>query len=277
MNSKFSLGTHELSLDHPSIMGILNVTPDSFSDGGQFDQRDRAIQHAKEMVAAGATIIDVGGESTRPGAAEVSLDQELQRVVPIITELVAEIDVPISVDTSKPTVMLAAAAAGVSLINDVRALQVPGALEAAAETGLPVCLMHMQGDPENMQLAPKYADIVTEVKGFLHDRIDAAVDAGVARESLLVDPGFGFGKTVAHNYQLLRELQSFTALECPVLVGLSRKSMINAIISRTPEQRTSASVSLAVLAAERGADIIRVHDVAETYDGLAMLKALNEK
>ncbi len=277
MNSNFVIGDHELDLGNPSVMGILNVTPDSFSDGGRFDKRDAAIEHAKELVAAGAVIIDVGGESTRPGADEVSVDLELERVIPVIKELAAELSVPISVDTSKPEVMLAAAAAGASLINDVRALQLPGALEAAAETNLPVCLMHMQGSPENMQVEPKYADIVTEVTRFLHGRIEAAIAAGVSRDSLLVDPGFGFGKTVAHNYELLRELQSFKALECPLLVGLSRKSMINAIIPRPPEQRISASVSLAVLAAERGANIIRVHDVAETCDGLAMLRALTEE
>lgn len=274
MNKKFKFGDHALDLNDPCVMGILNVTPDSFSDGGRFDTFDTAIEHAKRMVAAGASIIDVGGESTRPGADEVSVNQELERVIPVVKALAAEISVPISVDTSKPEVMLAAAGAGASLINDVRALRVPGSLEAAAETGLPVCLMHMQGEPESMQAKPKYADVVTEVMAFLHGRIEAALKSGIAREALLIDPGFGFGKSVAHNYQLLRELPSFKTLECPLLVGLSRKSMINAIVSRPAEERVAASVSLAVLAAERGANIIRVHDVAETCDGLAMLGAL---
>lgn len=277
MSRQLIAGRFALSLKHPQVMGILNVTPDSFSDGGQFARLDDALEHAEQMLAAGADIIDIGGESTRPGAEEVSAEQELDRVVPVIDAIADRFDVPVSVDTSKPEVMSAAVAAGAVLINDVRALSLPGALSAAAALDVPVCLMHMQGQPLDMQQAPEYEDVVTDVVAFLRGRMRAALDAGINTEQIVLDPGFGFGKSHPHNFQLLRELGQFKDLGCPLLVGLSRKSMIGAIIEREAADRVAASVALAVLAAERGADIIRVHDVKETCDGLAMLQALKQE
>ena len=266
-----------LDLSHPRVMGILNVTPDSFSDGGRFLALEAALDQARAMAAAGAAVIDVGGESTRPGAAPVSEAEELERVIPVIEVLHREIDLPISVDTSKPAVMREAVRAGAGLINDVNALRAPGALETAAEAGVPVCLMHMQGEPRTMQQNPSYRDVVAEVRDFLSERIAACEAAGIPAERLLVDPGFGFGKTLDHNLTLLRRLQELTSLGRPLLVGLSRKSMLGTLTGRPVEQRQAASVAAAVLAAERGAAIIRVHDVAETVDALAVTRAVMEE
>ena len=270
-----------LDLSRPRIMGVINTTPDSFSDGGSLYSNEKldlecAFERAREMTAAGAAILDIGGESTRPGAAPVSLDEELQRVMPLVERVVAELDVVVSVDTSAPQVMQAAAAAGAGLINDVRALVREGALQTAAATGLPVCLMHIQGEPHTMQSEPAYADVVAEVGDFLAARVKACEEAGIGRERLLVDPGFGFGKTVAHNLQLLQGLPQLAALGLPILVGLSRKSLIGKILGRDMGQRLPASLALAVMAVERGATIIRTHDVAETADAVAMAVALAE-
>jgi dihydropteroate synthase len=262
-------------------MGVINTTPDSFSDGGSLYSNakldlERAFGRACAMTAAGAAILDIGGESTRPGAAPVSLEEELQRVIPLLERVVAELDVVVSVDTSSPQVMRAAANAGAGLINDVRALAREGALTTAAATGLPICLMHIQGEPETMQAEPAYDDVVAEVADFLACRVQACEQAGIGRERLLIDPGFGFGKTVAHNLQLLQGLPQLAALGLPVLVGLSRKSLIGKILGRDMDQRLPASLALAVMAAERGAAIIRTHDVAETADAVAMAVALAE-
>jgi dihydropteroate synthase len=257
-------------------MGVLNVTPDSFSDGGRFNERDAALRQAQRMLDDGAAIIDVGGESTRPGAAPVSIQEECDRVLPVVEALVGELGALVSVDTSTADVMREAASLGAGMINDVRALRRPGALQAAASTGLPVCLMHMQGEPGNMQASPTYTDVVTEVYRFLEERMAAAQAAGIARDKLVLDPGFGFGKTDAHNLQLLAKLSSFSDLGRPLLAGLSRKSMIGRITGRPVDERLAGSISLALLAAERGAHILRVHDVRETVDALALLQATRE-
>lgn len=263
-----------LALDRPRLMGIVNVTPDSFSDGGEFADPAHAVAHALRLIEEGADLIDVGGESTRPGAADVDSAQEIARVVPVIEALAARVAIPISVDTSKPEVMRAAVAAGAGLINDVRALRAEGALEAAADLRVPVCLMHMQGEPRTMQEAPHYGDVVAEVKRFLADRLLACEFAGIERKRLLVDPGFGFGKTLEHNLALLRALREFVALGVPLLAGLSRKGMIGALTGRdAPAQRVHGSVAAALLAAQRGAAILRVHDVAATRDALAVWHA----
>jgi dihydropteroate synthase len=262
-----------LALDRPRIMGIVNVTPDSFSDGGRLADVDAAIAHALRLVDEGADLIDIGGESTRPGAAEVSEQEELDRVLPVIERLAGR-TVPISIDTSKPGVMRAAVAAGASMINDVRALRGDGALEAAAGLGVPVVLMHMQGEPRTMQAAPEYDDVVADVRNFLSQRIFACEMAGIERKKLLVDPGFGFGKTLEHNLALLRRLDALRDLGAPILVGLSRKSMLGQLTERAVEDRVAASCAAAVLAAVRGARIIRVHDVAATHDALAVWSAV---
>jgi dihydropteroate synthase len=267
-------GGRPLQLDRPRIMGILNVTPDSFSDGGDWLSPRAAILHAHHMAAAGADIIDVGGESTRPGAAPVSIQQELDRVIPVIEALWAEMRLPISVDTSKPEVMRAAAGAGAGLINDVFALRNAGALDAAVDLGLPVCLMHMQGEPRSMQAQPEYDDVVAEVEAFLLERAEACAAAGLARSRILLDPGFGFGKRLEHNLELLRHLPRLCAHGYPVLAGLSRKSMLGQITGRGVERRMAGSVALAMLAAHAGAAIVRVHDVAETRDALKVLEAV---
>lgn len=269
-----------LDLSRPAIMGVINTTPDSFADGGTLYQSARldlelAMARAREMVDAGAAILDIGGESTRPGAAAVSPEEEMDRVLPLVERIAAELDVIVSVDTSMPGLMTAAAGAGAGLLNDVRALGRDGALAAAAATGLPVCLMHMRGEPANMQQGPRYTDVVAEVTEFLRQRIDACAAAGIARERLVVDPGFGFGKTVQHNLQLLNGLPRLAALGLPVLVGLSRKSLIQKLIGRPVQERLPASLALAVLAVERGAAIVRTHDVAATADAVAMWVALN--
>jgi len=257
------------------VMGILNTTPDSFSDGGLWTDPARAVERALEMVAQGADIIDVGGESTRPGAASVGTQQELDRVLPVVEAIVAESAVPVSVDTSKPEVMRAAVAAGAGLVNDVFALRQEGALEVAASLGVPVCLMHMRGQPRDMQADPRYTDVVGEVEDFLLQRARACEAAGVSRDRIWIDPGFGFGKTLEHNVALFRALPRFCSHGYTVLVGVSRKSMLGALTGRAVEDRLVASVTAAVLAARRGVAVVRVHDVAETVDALKVMQRLD--
>ena len=258
----------------PVVMGILNVTPDSFSDGGRFSGRDSALRQAERMAAAGASIIDIGGESTRPGATGVDADEEADRVLPVIEAVRAATDLPISIDTSKPEVMRAAIGAGASLINDVRALREPGALDAAAGLGRPVCLMHMQGQPRTMQRDPDYADVTSEVASFLVERRDACVAASIPATDIIFDPGFGFGKSAAHNVRLLANLRQLSVLGHPLLVGLSRKSTLGVLTGREVEDRLPASIAAAVIAAMSGASIVRVHDVAETVDALKIASAV---
>lgn len=257
-----------LSLERPHVMGILNVTPDSFSDGGHFNQLERAMTHARQMVAEGATLIDIGGESTRPGAPDVSEQEELDRVLPVVEHMVRELDVMISLDTSKAAVMREGCAVGAHLINDVRALLEPGALAAAAAADVPVCLMHMQGQPRTMQAEPHYDDLLGEVRAFFDERIAACLTAGIAREQLLLDPGYGFGKTLAHNYQLLAQQESLLDYQLPLLVGMSRKSMIGNLLGRPVDERLAGSLACALIGMQRGARIIRVHDVRATMDAL---------
>jgi dihydropteroate synthase len=281
-NPALECAGRRLEFDRPIIMGVINTTPDSFSDGGSLYRGsrldlDRAMDRARGMAAAGATILDIGGESTRPGASPVSIEEELDRVLPLVERITAELGVVSSVDTSSPVLMREAASAGAGLLNDVRALTREGALEEAAATGLPVCLMHMQGEPDSMQAAPQYVDVVAEVCGYLQHRVAACEKQGIGRERLLLDPGFGFGKTAAHNMKLLRELPHLVALGFPVVVGLSRKSLIGKLLGRDVAERLPASLALAVLAAERGASVIRTHDVAATADALAMCVALDER
>lgn len=264
-----------LDLQKPKIMGILNTTPDSFSDGGNSYQQgsldlDLALQRAEQMQKDGASIIDVGGESTRPGAAKVSAQEEMDRVVPVVERIAKELDVIISVDSSSPVLMKEAAAVGAGLINDVRALQREGAAEMAAELKLPVCLMHMQGQPDSMQDKPQYDNVLSEVKDFLSERIDACVAAGVDRAQIILDPGFGFGKTLEHNVELLRQMSAFKAMGHPVLAGLSRKSMLQGLLGRSVDQRLAGSLGVAMLALQQGAAILRVHDVAASRDILEL-------
>ncbi|WKZ92866.1 dihydropteroate synthase [Chimaeribacter arupi] len=270
---QLTAGSRSLNLLYPQVMGILNVTPDSFSDGGKHNTIDRALRHAQTMIEAGATLIDVGGESTRPGAAEVSEQEELDRVIPVVEALTRYFDVWISVDTSKPAVITASAAAGADLINDIRSLQEPGALEAAAGTGLPVCLMHMQGQPSTMQQAPHYDDLMEDVFAFFRHHIARCEQAGIGKEKLVLDPGFGFGKNLSHNYQLLNRLSELHQFDLPLLVGMSRKSMVGQLLNIPPEQRVSGSVACAVIAAMKGAKIIRVHDVKETVEAMRVVEA----
>ncbi|MDY6947323.1 MAG: dihydropteroate synthase [Pseudomonadota bacterium] len=259
-------------------MGILNVTPDSFSDGGRFIGLSQALEHARRMIEQGAAMIDVGGESTRPGAADVSEEEEIRRVVPVVEALATRTSVPISVDTSKPGVMAAAVAAGASLINDVRALQEPGALETVARTDAAVCLMHMQGQPRTMQHEPRYDDVVGEVTAFLQQRVAACLAAGMGRERLVLDPGIGFGKRLEHNLALLAHLPALgrpgAGAGLPVLVGVSRKSMFQALLGRPVEQRLAGGLAVATAAVLSGAAILRVHDVAETVDAMKVAQAL---
>ncbi|MGY3903858.1 dihydropteroate synthase [Aeromonas lusitana] len=257
-----------LSLDLPHVMGILNVTPDSFSDGGRFNQVEQALAHARQLMAEGATIIDIGGESTRPGAPDVSEQDELDRVIPVVERMVRELDVMISLDTSKAVVMKEGCIAGAHLINDVRSLLEPGALVVAAEADVPVCLMHMQGQPRTMQSEPRYEDLLGEVRAFFDERIAACLGAGIKREHLLLDPGYGFGKTVAHNYQLLAEQQKLLDYGLPLLVGMSRKSMIGNLLGRPVDERLAGSLACALIGLQHGARIIRVHDVRATMDAL---------
>jgi dihydropteroate synthase len=256
-------------------MGILNVTPDSFSDGGMYNRKEAALAHARRMVEQGAACIDIGGESTLPGAQSVTEQQELDRVIPVVEALSRELTVPLSIDTSKPRVMSEAVAAGAGLINDVLALRAPAALETAATLQVPVCLMHMQGEPRTMQEAPVYGDVVGEVSEFLAARIEACLAAGIPRTKLLIDPGFGFGKTLQHNLSLLQRLPELQALAVPVLVGISRKSMIGALLGDAPvDQRSYGSLAAAVLAVLKGAVIIRTHDVRATVDALRVTAAI---
>ncbi len=272
---KLSCGNRTLDLGTAHVMGILNVTPDSFSDGGQFNQLDKAIAHAESMVAEGATILDVGGESTRPGAAAVSVAEELGRVVPVVEHIAARLDVAISVDTSTAEVIIESAKAGAHLINDVRALRREGALKAAAETRLPVCLMHMQGEPDTMQKNPRYDDVVQDVRNFLRERIAAAQAAGISSEQILLDPGFGFGKTRIHNYTLLNRLEQIAALGYPLLTGLSRKRMIADVLNASGDatERDDASAAAATVCAMKGARIIRAHNVKKTWEALQVVNA----
>ncbi|MGP1959195.1 MAG: dihydropteroate synthase [Arsenophonus sp. NC-CH8-MAG3] len=262
----------ELNLNRPIVMGILNVTPDSFFDGGIYSHYDYALKHAATMVNHGAEIIDIGGESTRPGASEVSIQQELDRVIPIIEAVTDRFDVWVSIDTSKSIIMTEAARAGAHIINDIRSLHEPGALEAAAETELLICIMHMIGQPKTMQQAPNYKNVVIEVKQYLSDEIERCEAAGIARNSLIIDPGFGFGKNLAHNYQLLAKLNEFHALGVPLLVGMSRKSMIGELLDAPLEERLIGSIACAVIAAMQGAHIIRVHDVKETVQAMKIIQ-----
>ncbi len=264
-----------LRLDRPQVMGIVNVTPDSFSDGGAHDTTDAAVAHALRLVEEGADLLDIGGESTRPGAAEVEVEEELRRVVPVIERLAAQVAVPISIDTSKPEVMRAAVEAGAGMINDVYGLRREGALDAAAALGVPVVLMHMQGEPRSMQAAPQYDDVVGEVHRFLAERIFAAEMAGIPKQRIVVDPGFGFGKDTAHNLQLLAQFERFVELGVPVLAGLSRKRSIGELTGRdVPADRVAGSVAAHLIAAQRGAAIVRVHDVAATVDALKVWNAV---
>ncbi len=257
-------------------MGVINTTADSFSDGGQFDTSENAFRYAQKLIADGVDILDVGGESTRPGSRNVDLHEELERTIPLIKSIREISDVPISIDTNKPGVMQQAVAAGATLINSITALQSENSLELAAELDVSVCLMHMQGRPETMQKNPTYTDVVVEVMEFLQKRIDAAVKAGIKQANIIVDPGFGFGKTLQHNLLLLKSLSRFKSLGVPVLVGMSRKSMIGDLLEKPVDQRLYGSISCAVIAAMAGADIIRVHDVPQTLDAIAMVNAINE-
>ena len=268
-----------LDLSQPAIMGVINTTPDSFSDGGALYRNSEldlnvAMDHARRLIAEGADILDIGGESTRPGAAPISAAQERDRVLPLLEKICAELEVIVSVDTSSAQLMTEAAAIGAGMINDVRALEREGAMQAAADTGLPICLMHMRGEPVDMQKSPHYDNVVQDVAKFLGDRVVACEDAGIERARLILDPGFGFGKTVEHNLQLLQGLPQLAELGLPLLVGFSRKSMIEKLIGRSVDKREPASLALAVLAVERGAGIIRTHDVAATADAVAMAVAL---
>jgi len=263
-----------LNLEIPVVMGILNVTPDSFSDGGRFLARDDALGQAEAMLQSGASIIDVGGESTRPGAKQVSSAEEIERVVPIIEAIHNMTDAPVSIDTSKADVMRAAVEAGAAMINDVRALREAGAVAAAADLGVVVCLMHMQGNPRTMQHEPHYEDVTLDVRDFLASRIESCIDAGIDRERLVIDPGFGFGKSYRHNVELLMNLRQLTDLGQPLMVGLSRKSMLGEMTGRDTGDRMPASIAAAVIAVQAGADILRVHDVAETVEALKVTQAI---
>ncbi|OCH54550.1 dihydropteroate synthase [Vibrio sp. ZF57] len=264
-----------LVLDRPHVMGILNVTPDSFSDGGKFNSLDNALQQAERMVQAGVSIIDIGGESTRPGAPDVSLEEELARVIPAIKAIRTKFDVWISIDTSKAEVMRQAVEAGADLINDVRALQEPGALQVAADANVPICLMHMKGQPRTMQANPSYDDVLQDVEAFLQERVEACEAVGISKDQLILDPGFGFGKTIEHNYHLLAHLEKFHSLGLPVLAGMSRKSMIFKLLDKVPADCMVASVTCATIAAMKGAQIIRVHDVEETLEAMKIIEVMN--
>ncbi|MPQ66771.1 MULTISPECIES: dihydropteroate synthase [unclassified Pseudomonas] len=274
-STRLPCGNRVLDLARTHVMGILNVTPDSFSDGGRFNHLDAALRHAQAMVEAGATLIDIGGESTRPGAPVVSPLEELERVAPVVERIHRELDVIISVDTSTPQVMLESARLGAGLINDVRSLRRDGALQAAASTGLPVCLMHMLGEPGNMQDNPHYDDVTGEVVAFLAERMEQCAAAGIAAERIVLDPGFGFAKTLAHNLSLFKHMEALHALRRPLLVGVSRKSMIGQALGRPVGERLYGGLALAALAISKGARILRVHDVAETVDVVRMIAAVD--
>ncbi|WGY47819.1 dihydropteroate synthase [Vibrio sp. ABG19] len=273
---KIQTATKQLELDRPHVMGILNTTPDSFSDGGSYTTLETAMERAEKMIAAGVTIIDIGGESTRPGAPEVTLEDELQRVIPIVAAIRAKFpQVWISVDTSKAEVMRQSVAAGADLINDVRSLTEPGALQVAAEANVPVCIMHMKGQPKTMQQDPQYDDLMQEVEQFLAERMAACEAAGIQRDNIILDPGFGFGKSVEHNYHLLAHLEQFHRFGLPILAGMSRKSMIFKLLDKKPAQCVVGSVTCASIAALKGAHIIRVHDVEETLEAMTIINAMN--
>ncbi|WP_220720680.1 dihydropteroate synthase [Agarivorans litoreus] len=266
MTIAFNIGTHQFK--RPVIMGILNVTPDSFSDGGSYVSHEQALARVEQMLEEGADIIDVGGESTRPGADEVSLTEELQRTVGVIKAIKQRFDCLVSIDTNKAQVMQQAVAAGADIINDVCALTNPGALGVAVDSGVPVCIMHMQGKPRSMQANPQYNNVVSEVITYLKQRVESCVAAGIVESNIIVDPGFGFGKTLDHNFQLLAQLNEFKQLGLPILAGVSRKSMFGKLLGKSPDSLMAASVAGAVLAAQQGAHIFRVHDVQETADAL---------
>ena len=270
---QFLCGRFELDLSTPRVMGIVNVTPDSFSDGGKFNTTDKAVAHAMELVAQGADILDIGGESTRPGATPVPLEEELSRVIPVIKALV-QAGVPLSIDTYKPEVMRAAIDAGADIVNDVCALREPNALEIVAASKVGVCLMHMQGRPQTMQADPQYQDVVKEVTDFLAARLKASEQAGIARERIVLDPGFGFGKRTSHNLTLLNHLSSLQSLGLPLLIGLSRKSVLGQVVGSAVDERIHASIAASVVSVMRGANIVRVHDVKPTVDALKIVSAV---
>lgn len=273
----FNSGRFQLDLSKPRVMGIVNVTPDSFSDGGKFNTTEKAIAHALQLVEEGADILDIGGESTRPDATPVPLDEELKRVIPVIEGL-RDVGVPLSIDTYKPQVMQAAITAGADIVNDVCALREPQALEIVATSQAGVCLMHMQGRPQTMQADPQYDDVVSEVRDFLKDRLDAAVQAGIDRSRIVLDPGFGFGKRTAHNLTLLNHLNDIQALGLPLLIGLSRKSVLGQVVGSSVDERIHASIAASVVSVMKGANIVRVHDVKPTIDALKIVQAvMNEK
>ncbi|HEX8590505.1 dihydropteroate synthase [Pseudomonas sp.] len=272
--TRLPCGNRVLDLSRTHVMGILNITPDSFSDGGRFAQRDLALRHAEAMMLAGATLIDVGGESTRPGARSVSPVEELERVAPVVEAINAELDVIISVDTSTPAVIRETARLGAGLINDVRSLRRDGALDAAVATGLPVCLMHMRGEPTDMQDDPHYTDVVAEVSAFLRERMEQCVAAGIPVDKIILDPGFGFAKTLDHNLSLFKHMEALHALGRPLLVGVSRKSMIGKVLDKPVDQRLHGALGLAAMAMVKGAKILRVHDVPETVDVVRMIAAV---
>jgi len=273
-NTQFLCGRFQLDLTRPNVMGIVNVTPDSFSDGGKYSSVERAVEHALQLIAEGADILDIGGESTRPGAAPVGLDEELRRVIPVIEALSKVTTVPISIDTYKPEVMRASIQAGADIVNDICALREDGALEIVTNSNAGVCLMHMQGKPQTMQINPQYTDVVTEVKQFLADRVEACLAHGIARERIMLDPGFGFGKTTAHNVALIQHLGSFVELGFPLLVGLSRKSVLGRIAGGDEQQRLHAGLAASVISVMKGAKIVRVHDVKATVDALKVVEAV---
>ena len=273
----FQCGNYQLNLHRPQVMAILNVTPDSFSDGGQFNAVDKAVERALQLIADGADIIDIGGESTRPGAIPVSLDQELSRVIPVIEALSQVCTVPLSIDTYKPQVMRAAIAAGVDMVNDVRALQEPGALDLVASSHVAVCLMHMQGTPQTMQLAPTYEDVVAEVRQFLIDRYQVALAHGIAKQRILLDPGFGFGKRTIDNIALIQQLARLAEIGPPLLVGLSRKAVLGTISGGDALQRLHSGIAASVLCVMNGAKILRVHDVKATVDALKVVVAVMDQ
>lgn len=270
----FECGKFQLNLNRPHVMGIVNVTPDSFSDGGKFSQTKQAVEHALKLAEEGADILDIGGESTRPNAMPVSLQEELDRVMPVIEGLVKQVNIPLSIDTYKPAVMQAAIDAGASIVNDVRALQEEGALEILAKSNAGVCLMHMQGTPHTMQNNPHYDNVVNDIKYFLKARLQASIHAGIEASRIVLDPGFGFGKTREHNITLIRELKSFAELGQPLLVGLSRKSVLGQVTGNDVDARLYASIAASVIAAQKGAKILRVHDVKATVEALKVVAAI---
>ena len=274
MSEHLTIGNKQFDLSRAIVMGILNVTPDSFSDGGRFSRVEHAVEHAMRMQHEGADIIDIGGESTRPGANAVTVDEELERVIPVIRALRQHSSLPISIDTSKPEVMRAAVAEGADMVNDVNALQAEGAVETCARLAVPVCLMHMQGEPRTMQQDPQYDDVVKDVAAYLQLRSIECIESGIHRNNIVIDPGFGYGKTLRHNQDLLNRLESVSELELPVLVGISRKSMLGAILDKPAAERLYAGIAAAVIAYNKGARLFRVHDVEPTRDALAVCDAL---